>query len=209
MLFLQNLLEDCHLFLICLFLIRLSLICLLLVCLVLYNLITQPAIPSAPQDYLALLRDNHERVSSMRGIIRKGENTLGDLQDIMMKSAGRTIAFPDWLGKDPSVDVVGVKAGKIKDDKAVNLLFKYDDEYVDFLTVYATRPEIDELREITIEDHVFRVYNWGRNNAFYWELQEDNAPITYGLISTLEPQNLQQMAFETMLSLRTNYEGNL
>ena len=179
-----------------------------LVCIVMYNIIRTPAIPSTHQDYLALVRDNHDRVADMRGITHSGGMTLGDLQDSMMREAGRTVIFPDWLGKDPSVDVIGVKSGVIEDDKVVNLLFKYEKDLVDFQTIYASRPEITELSGTTIEGQVFHIYSWGRNNAFYWELQEDNAPVTYGLISTISAENLQQMAFETMLSLKTNYESN-
>jgi hypothetical protein len=96
----------------------------------------------------------------------------------------------------------------VETDKIVNLLFRYEKDYVDFQTIYAVRPEITELSGITIEGCVFHKYSWGRNNAFYWELQEDDAPITYGLVSTISAENLQQMAFETMLSLKTNYETN-
>ena len=179
-----------------------------LVCIIMYNIIRAPAILSTPQDYLALVRDNHDRVASMRGVTHSGGMTIGDLQDLMMRDSGRTVIFPDWLGKDPSVEIVGVKSGTVEEDKIVNLLFKYEKDLVDFQTIYATRPEITELSGITIEGQLFHKYSWGRNNAFYWELQEDNAPVTYGLISTISVENLQKMAFDTMLSLKTNYETN-
>jgi hypothetical protein len=57
-----------------------------LVCIIMYNVIRSPVIPSTPQDYLALVRDNHDRVAAMRGITHSGGMTLGDLQDLRSDS---------------------------------------------------------------------------------------------------------------------------
>ncbi len=177
-----------------------------LIAIVMFNILRAPTIPTTKIDYLARLRDNHSRSMNLRGFTRKGNKTLGDLQSLMAQKIGAPVIFPDWLGTDPSVEIVGVKATKIDEDKAVNLVFKYDHRHVDFLILHTTRTEIKELNNLTQEEHEFHSYSWGRTNAFYWELTEDNLPITYGLISDIESSELQQIAFETMLSLRTYFE---
>jgi hypothetical protein len=177
-----------------------------LIAIVMFNILREPSIPATKIDYLALLRDNHNRSMNLRGFTRKGGKTLGDLQSLMAQKIGAPVIFPDWLGTDPLVEIIGVKATKIGDDKTVNLVFKYDHRHVDFLILHTTRTEIKELNNLTQEEHEFHSYSWGRTNAFYWELTEDNLPVTYGLISDIESSALQQMAFETMLSLRTHFE---
>lgn len=177
-----------------------------LIAIVMFNILRAPSLPTTKIDYLALLRDNHNRCMNLRGFTHKGDKTLGDLQSLMEQKIGAPVIFPDWLGTDPLVEIIGVKATKIGDDKTVNLVFKYDNKYVGFLILHTTRTEIKELNNLTLEEHEFHNYSWGRTNAFYWELTEDNLPITYGLISDIDSSELQQMAFETMLSLRTQFE---
>ncbi len=177
-----------------------------LIAIVLINILRSPSIPTRKIDYLALLRDNHNRCMNLKGFTRKGGKTLGDLQILMAQKIGGPVLFPDWLGTDPSVEIVGVKASTISQDKCVNLVFRLDDKPVDFLVLFSIRDEIREFSDIKIEEHTFHCYSWGRTNAFFWELTEDNVSITYGLISDIEAHKLQQMAFETMLSLRTHYE---
>lgn len=182
-----------------------------LIAVVMFNILRAPTIPTTKIDFLALLRDNHNRSMNLRGFTRKGGKTLGDLQSLMAQKIGAPVIFPDWLGADPLVEIVGVKASTISDDKTVNLVFKYEHRHVDFLILHTTRTEIKELSSLTQEGHTFYSYSWKQVNgkivnAFYWELTEDNLPVTYGLISEIESSALQQMAFETMLSLRTHFE---
>ena len=179
-----------------------------IIAIVLNNILQNPR-PAAHVDYLALLRDNHSTCVSQKRLIRKGDKTIGDLEDLLRKKNNQTVLFPDWLGKDPTLEIIGVRASKIGDDDAVNLVFKSDGKLINFLTLYSNRAEIDELTEIKIEDHSFRVYTWGKNHAFFWELMGDNLSITYAIISDLEIEHLEQMALETFLSLKAHYDrGN-
>lgn len=176
-----------------------------MIAIVLINILNNPR-PPANVDYLALLRDNHNTCVSQKRLIRKGDKTIGDLEDLLRKKSDRTVLFPDWLGKDPTLEIIGVRTSKIGEDEAVNLVFKSDGKLINFLTLYSNRAEIDELAEIKIEDHSFRVYTWRKNRALFWELMEDNLSITYALISDMDSDQLEQMALETMLSLKAHYE---
>ncbi|MFH1515129.1 MAG: hypothetical protein ABIG42_06690, partial [bacterium] len=119
--------------------------------------------PAAHVDYLALMRDNHSTCVNLKRLIKKGDKTIGELEEELRQKSDLMVLFPDWLGQDPTLEIIGARTSKIGGDDAVNLVFKSDEKFINFLTLYASRAEIDELAEIKVEDHSFRVYTWGRN----------------------------------------------
>lgn len=178
-----------------------------LIALVLYNKLQAPSEPISSQiDYLALLRDSHDRLIAMRGVTRIGDRTLEDFESEIATQTGQTLIFPDWIGLLPSVKIIGARTATIGNDKSVSLLFTFNNRNVDFITIYNTKQEITDLETITLEDHPFHKYKWGTFQAYFWEISEDNSPITYGLISDIDQDELQMMTTDTMRSLKNYYQ---
>ena len=178
-----------------------------LIALVLYNKLQAPSEPISSQiDYLALLRDSHDRLIAMRGVTRIGDRTLKDFESEIATQTGQTLIFPDWIGLLPSVKIIGARTANIGNDKSVSLLFTLNNRNVDFITIYNTKQEITDLEIITLEDHPFHKYKWSTFQAYFWEISEDNSPITYGLISDIDQDELQMMTTDTMRSLKNYYQ---
>ena len=178
----------------------------LLIAIILFNEIrTTPEGPKPKADYLALLRSNHDNAIALRGIIKADQKSFQEIENQVQEQTGHVVVFPDWIPLLPSVEIIGVKISEINGDQAVSLIFKTENHIVDFLTIFNSRQEIKILESVKIEDQIFYKYKWGINRAYFWELDEDKAPIIYGVISDMEEPDLEMIATDSMRSLKTYY----
>ena len=177
-----------------------------LVGLVLYNNLHPAKEPEKPLiDYLALLRDSHERAIALRGVVRIGDRNLDEFETAISSQIGLPVIFPDWIALLPSVKIIGARVAKVGSDQTVNLLFTLNNQMIDYITIYNSKQEISELETVKLDDFNYHVYKWGTFRGYFWELTEDRLPYTYGLISDMDQEELEMLVADTMRSLKNYY----
>jgi CRISPR/Cas system-associated exonuclease Cas4 (RecB family) len=182
-----------------------------IIAITLYNSLKTPPETEPAGDYLKLLRDSHAESVAGQGLLTDREKRIGKLEEKLEEKTGIKITFPDWFGKVPNIELKGTRAKRIDDNWVVFLVFSVDNDnsrLIDYVTILGKRDEIDQFESVELgeEKHPFHVNKWKKNTAYFWDIEQDNQAITYGLISYIDQAEIETYALEIMRSLKTMYE---